>query len=43
MPGNFPDSLTDTGKKKNKQRSGQCPETARTDRQTDKQTGNFNI
>jgi hypothetical protein len=42
VPGNFPSSLTDTEKKKktnertNKQRSGQCPETARTDGQTDR-------
>jgi hypothetical protein len=40
VPGNCPGSLTDTEKKKknkqtNKQRSGQCPKTARTDGQTD--------
>jgi len=49
MPENFPGSLTDTEnktrkktknkKKPNNQRSGQCPETAR----TDGQTYNFNI
>ncbi len=34
-PGSLTDTENKTQKKKKKQRSGQCPETARTDGQTD--------